>query len=166
MGRISPPTPLNKDHETQGFDCGNAALNEWLIRFAWTNNQANSARTFVVCDDLKVAGYYSLAVGSVEYDDVLPRIRKELARHPVPVVILARLAVDAGYKGYGMGKGLLRDALLRILNISGQVGIRAVLVNAKTEDVRIFYEKYGFEPMPDNPLKLMLLIKDIKRIFD
>lgn len=134
--------------------------------FARPNNQANSARTFVVCDDLKVVGYYSPAVGSVEYDDVLPGIEKGLARHPVPVVILARLAVDAGYKRYGLGKGLLRDALLRILHISDQIGIRAVFVNAKNDDARIFYEKYGFEPMPDNPLKLMLLIKDIKRIFD
>ncbi|MBF0118703.1 MAG: GNAT family N-acetyltransferase [Desulfobacterales bacterium] len=162
---MTSPVPLSKLHLLEDFDCGNIVLNEWLIRFAWQNNQANAAKTFVVCDELKVVGYYSLAVGSIEYNEVVPsRIKKGLAHHNIPVVILARLAVDLKYQKCGVGKGLLKDALLRTLNISEHIGIRAVFVNAKNDQARKFYQSNDFEPYPYDPLKLILLLSDIKKI--
>jgi len=97
VGRITAPQPLSENHVTDNFDCGNSFLNDWLKKFALMNNRANAAKTFVVCERNRVIGYYSLAMGSVDYEVASPRIKKGLAKHPVPVVILGRLAVDLGY---------------------------------------------------------------------
>jgi len=151
------------DHCLDGFDCGNPLLNEWLARYALVNQQANAARTFVVCDHSRVIGFYSLAVGSVQYEEAPPRVQKGLARHPIPIMILARLAVDKTYHGCKFGAGLLKDALLRAVNVSEQAGVRAVFVNAKDQRARSFYEKHGLESSLVDPLWLMFLIKDIKK---
>jgi len=151
------------DHCLDGFDCGNPLLNEWLARYALVSQQANAARTFVVCDHSRVIGFYSLAVGSVQYEEAPPRVQKGLARHPIPIMILARLAVDKTYHGCKFGAGLLKDALLRAVNVSEQAGVRAVFVNAKDQRARSFYEKHGFESSLVDPLWLMFLIKDIKK---
>jgi len=160
---IKIPTPLLVDHCLDGFDCGNPLLNEWLARYALVSQQANAARTFVVCDHSRVIGFYSLAVGSVQYEEAPPRVQKGLARHPIPIMILARLAVDKTYHGCKFGAGLLKDALLRAVNVSEQAGVRAVFVNAKDQRARSFYEKHGFESSLVDPLWLMFLIKDIKK---
>ena len=160
---IKIPAPLSADHCLDGFDCGNPSLNEWLARYALINQLANAARTFVVCDHFRVIGFYSLAVGSVQYEEAQPRIKKGIARHPIPIMILARLAVDKTHHGRNVGTGLLKDALLRAVNISEQAGVRAVFVNAKDKRAKSFYEKHGFESSLVDSLSLMLLIKDIKR---
>ena len=108
-------------------------------------------------------GYYSLSVGAVDYISAAPRIKKGLARHPIPVMILARLAVDWRYQGRKIGRNLLKDAILRTIQVSGHAGIRALLVHAKDEKAAAFYEKFGFESSPTAPLHLLLLIKDAKR---
>lgn len=158
----SAPVLLSENHVCNSFDCGNIVLNEWLFRYAMQNQQSNAARTFVVCQESQVVGYYSLAVGSVDYAGAPERVRKGLARHPIPVMVLARLAVDIRHQGKRIGKGMLKDACLRTLQAAGIAGIRAVFVHAKNERARSFYEHFGFEPSPIDPMKLMLLVKDLK----
>ena len=111
-------------------------------------------------------GYYSLAVGAVDYVSASPRVKKGLARHPIPVMILARLAVDKGFQGRKIGRNLLKDAILRTLQVSGQAGIRALLVHAKDERAGNFYRQFGFESSPTAPLHLLLLIKDAQKTIE
>lgn len=158
------PVPLSATHDCEGFDCGNLQLNEWLCRYALQNQRANAAKTFVVCRESRVIGYYSLAVGAVDYAAASERSRKGLARHPVPVMVLARLAVDLAHQGKKIGQSLLKDAVVRTLQAAELAGIRAILVQAKDERAQSFYEKFGFEPSPISPLQLMLILKDLKRI--
>ena len=160
---ISAPVKLTNKHLLDNFDCGINQLNTYLTRFALQNQYANAAITFVVCEKNSVIGYYSLAVGSVEHELASLRIKKGLAHHPIPIMILARLAVDLNYQKKGIGKGLLKDAIFRTLQASQHAGIRAILVHAKNQKARNFYEQFDFEPSPIDPLKLMLLLKDAKK---
>jgi len=160
------PVPLSAAHNCEGFDCGAPVLNEWLRRYALQNQRANSAKTFVVCLENRVVGYYSLAVGAVDYAGATERAKKGLARRPVPVMILGRLAVDRAHQGKGIGQGLLKDAVIRTLQAAEFAGIRAILVHAKDEPARSFYKKFGFEESPTTPLQLMLLLKDAKKILE
>lgn len=148
------------------FDCGHAALNQFLQRFALANQKANSAQTYVCCerDTCLVAGFYSLVVGSVEPSHAASRVVKGLARHPVPVMILARLAISKNHQNAGLGRALLKDALLRTLQAAGIAGIRAVLVHAKDDAARNWYLQWGFEPSPTDPYHLFLLIKDLMKL--
>jgi len=155
---------LRPDHVVAGFDCGSEELNRFLVRFALTNQQAGAAQTYVALSELAVVGYYSLAVGEVAYDDAPARLSKGLARHPVPIMLLARLAVGAQWQGRGLGAGLLKDAMQRTLQAADIAGIRAFAVHAKDENARHFYEHFGFLPSPTDPLHLFLLIKEIKRV--
>jgi GNAT superfamily N-acetyltransferase len=157
------PVLLSQEHDCEGFDCGYVALNDWLRRYAWLNQRTNTAKTFVVCQGRQVIGYYSLAVGAVDHAAATGRVRKGLARHPIPVMVLARLAVDLHHQGKKIGRGLLKDAILRTLQAADIAGIRAIFVNAKDERACGFYERFGFEPSPIHPLQLMLLIKDCRK---
>jgi len=163
---LSLPCLLTDNHVLDDFDCGDSPLNTWLKRYAMQNQRANSAKTFVVCNKNYVVGYYSLAVGSIEHEAASKRTQKGLARHPIPVMILARLAVDLKYQDKKIGSGLLKDALLRTLEASDHAGIRAIFVHAKDEKARNFYTHFDFEPSPIDSLKLMLLIKDIRKSID
>lgn len=154
---------LSGEHEYDDFDCGHSMLNDWLQRYALQNQLANAAKTFVVCQGRKVIGYYSLAVGAVDHQTATDRVRKGLARHPIPVMVLTRLAVDLYYQGEKIGRCLLRDAILRTLRAADLAGIRAIVVQAKDERVREFYEHFGFEQSPIDSLQLMLLIKDCRK---
>jgi GNAT superfamily N-acetyltransferase len=156
------PIPLDKTHDLSAFDCGTPALNDYLRKHALQNHQARSARTYVTIRDNRVVGYYTLAAGSVRREETPPRVAKGLANHPVPVILLARLAVDQTERGKGLGGALLKDALLRILQAADLVGCRAVLVHAKDEQAQSFYRKYGFESSPIDEFHLYLLLKDIK----
>ena len=160
------PVLLAKEHETAGFDCGRVPLNDWLRRYALQNQQANAVRTFVVCPvkERLIVGFYSLAVGAVDHVVAPERVRKGLARHPIPVMLLARLAVDIRHQGRKIGRGLLRDAVLRTMQAAELAGIRAIFVQAKDDRARSFYERFGFEPSPIQPLQLMLLLKDCRKI--
>ena len=162
---LSAPAKLTADHIIGDFDCGYPVLNRWLCRYALQNQQSNAAMTFVVCRQNRVVGYYSLAVGAVDHEVAPTRIKKGLARHPIPIMVLARLAVDLRGQGCGIGKGLLKDAVLRTLQAVKFAGIRAIFVNAKDEKARRFYERFDFEQSPVDPLKLMLLIKDVEKTF-
>ena len=154
---------LRADHPIEGFDCGREELNRYLLRYAWANQQAGAAQTYVGLAGDAVVGYYTLAVGQVTHDEAPQRLTKGLARHPVPIMLLARLAVSRGERGQGVGKGLLRDAMQRTLQAADIAGIRAFAVHAK-DDARRFYEKFDFIPSPDDPMHLFVLLKDVRRI--
>jgi predicted N-acetyltransferase YhbS len=155
---------LRPDHVVAGFDCGSEELNRFLARFALTNQLAGAAQTYLALSDQLVLGYYSLTVGEVAYDDAPGRLSKGLARHPVPIMLLARLAVSVGSQGRGLGAGLLKDAMKRTLRAADIAGIRAFVVHAKDENARRFYEHFGFAPSPTDPLHLFVLIKELKRL--
>ena len=146
------------------FDCGQPALNQFLQRYALVNQKANSAQTYVCMYQGEVAGFYSLAVGSAEPQDSPQRVVKGLARHPVPVMILARLAVDQSHQRKGLGRALLKDALLRTLQAADIAGIRALLVHAKDKAARQWYESWDFESSPTDPFHLYLMLKDLRAI--
>jgi len=154
---------LRRDHDLVAFDCANPALNDWLRKFAWTNQQADSAKTYVALQGRRVVGYYALTTGSVHKHESPPRIAKGLANHPVGIVLLARLAVDRTHQGQGLGKALLFDALSRIEEAADIVGIRAVLVHAIDESARNFYLHFGFEESPVDTYQLLLLLKDLRK---
>jgi GNAT superfamily N-acetyltransferase len=157
---------LRRDHNLSRFDSGNPTLTNWLQKFAWTNQQADSARTYVAVAEDRVAGYYALTAGSVHKRESPERIAKGLANHPVGVVLLARLAVDETQHGRGLGKALLFDALKRIEEAADIVGVRAVLVHAIDDAARRFYEHFNFDPSPIDPFHLMLLLKDLRKALE
>lgn len=166
------PTPLSdveklsKTHDVSVFDCGKESLDSWLKRFALTSQQSDSAQTFVVHRGVTVVGYYSLTAGSVRPEEAPARVAKGLAKHPIGVILLARLAVDKTEQGTGLGKALLKDALLRIMAAADTVAARAVLVHAIDEEARKFYEHFGFERSPIDEFELMLLMKDLRAQID
>lgn len=157
------PEPLTSAHEVSSFDCGNAALNRFLQRHALDNQRNQSARTYVALrGEARVVGYYSLAAASAEFDVVPPRLAKGLARHPIPLALLARLAVDSTEQGAGLGAGLLKDALKRFVQAQAIIGARALVVHAKDEQAVAFYRHFGFEPSPIDATHLFLMTKDIQ----
>ena len=161
---LQAPVRLAGQHDCREFDCGVDALNEYLRRFALLNQRAEAARSYVACRGDRVVGYYTLCFGSVEPAVVPPRVRKGLARQPIPVIVLARLAVDVREQGKGLGKGLLKDAILRTLQAADIAGLRAILVHAKNATVAAWYRKFGFEPSPVDDSHLMLMLKDARAI--
>ena len=153
---------LDANDHVDLFDCRHEALNQFLRRFALANQKANSSQTYVCCNGDQVVGYYSLTVGSIDFESASPRVKRGLARHPVPVMLLARLAVDKNHQGIGLGQALLKDALLRTAQAAEIAGIRCLLVHAKDEDARKWYESWEFEPSPTDPYHLFLMIEDLK----
>jgi GNAT superfamily N-acetyltransferase len=154
---------LRREHDVARFDCGNRTLDTWLHKYAWTNQQADSAKTYVALAGNRVAGYYALSTGSVHKHESPERIAKGLANHPIGIVLLARLAIDLGHQGKGLGKALLFDALTRVEEAADIVGVRAVMVHAIDETARGFYERFEFEPSPVDPYLLLLLLKDLRK---
>ncbi|WP_304511694.1 GNAT family N-acetyltransferase [Desulfobacula sp.] len=166
LGYYEPVHKLSAADSVEFFDCNLSDLNQFLQRYALVNQKANSAQTYVCCKDGEVAGFYSLTVGSVEHEEAPHRVVKGLARHPVPVMILARLAVDKAHQRKGLGRALLKDALLRTLQVSDIAGIRALIVHAKNDAARQWYIKWEFESSPTDPFHLFLMLKDLKAIVD
>lgn len=160
---LSRPEPLEARHRFEGFDCGKLALNDWLLRHARQAHSSGSAKTFVVADDDRVAGYFSLTVGQIDTLEAPERVRKGMGQYPVPVVILARLAVSRQDHGRGIGAGLLQDAIRRTLLIAEQAGIRAMLTHPIDADAAKFYTRFGFIASPLREQQLLLLLKDARR---
>ena len=162
MTRYERPRPLEPGDRTAGFDSGAAELDEWLARHARTAAAAGSARTFVTVSGGRVAGYYALAAGAVERSAATGRLGRGVPGHPVPVVVLARLAVDRRDQGRGIGGGLLRDAMLRSLAAADSIGMRALIVHARDPAAAAFYARHGFAASPTDPLHRILLLKDLR----
>ena len=161
-----PVHKLSAADSVEFFDCAQPALNQFLQRYALVNQKAGSAQTYVCCKNGEVVGFYSLTVGSVEREEAPHRVVKGLglAHHPVPVMLLARLAVDKAHQGKRLGRALLKDALLRTLQVADIVGIRALIVHAKNDVARQWYIEWEFEPSPTDPFHLFLMLKDLKAI--
>ena len=155
---------LCPQHRFEGFDCGREELNRYLLRYAALNQQAGAAQTYVGLVGETVVGYHTLAVGHVTREEAPERLSKGLARYPVPIMLLARLAVDHRWQGKGIGKALLRDAMLRTLQAADIAGIRALAVHAKDEAARDFYQKFDFIPSSTDPTHLFVLLKDVRCI--
>jgi GNAT superfamily N-acetyltransferase len=155
---------LTRTHSVETFDCGAEPLNRFLIRYALANQLAGSSTTYLALSGATVAGYYTLTVGQVEYEAASERMKKGLARHPVPIMILARLAVSSSYQGHGLGSGMLKDAMLRTLAAADIAGIRAFVVHAKDDAAKSFYERYDLLPSPTDPYHLYRLLKDIRAL--
>jgi predicted N-acetyltransferase YhbS len=156
------PRPLGAGDRTDGFRCGAPELDDWLDRHARTAAAVGSARTFVTVTDERVAGYYALAAGAVERSAAAGRLGRGMPGHPVPIVVLARLAVDLRDQGNGVGRGLMRDAMLRTLSAADSIGVRALIVHARDRSAADFYARHGFEASPTDPLHRVLLMKDLR----
>jgi GNAT superfamily N-acetyltransferase len=159
---ISAPEHLTPAHDLTAFDSGIPALDGWLKRRALANEEAGGSRTYVACAGGRVVGYYALATGGVAHESATGRVRRNMP-DPIPVIVLARLAVDRAYQGRGLGAGLLRDAILRVLQAAEVGGIRAILVHAVSEEAKRFYERHGFVESPIDPMTLMITVADARR---
>ena len=159
MGEVTAPEPITASHHTASFTCGIPVLDEWLRRHALKNEVSGASRTFVICQDRQVVGYYSLATGSVEHRDAPGKIRRNMP-NPIPVMVLGRLAVDQQWQQTGLGRGLLKDALLRSMSVSKHAGVRALLVHALSEHAKKFYAHNGFVESPLDPMTLMIVLQD------
>ena len=154
---------LDKIQDRNFFDCGVEPLNDYLKKYALQNQKKDSGRTYVATNEKnQIIGYYTLVFGSVSIEETTPEISAGLGKYPIPMILLARLAVDKNQKGKGLGKALMRDALLRAVRASEIAGLRAFLVHAKDESAKIFYEKLGFQPSPHNEFHLFLKMSDIR----
>ena len=163
MPRFGDPEPLTSAHLHEGFACGRPSLDQWLTRHALQAAAAGSARTYVVIDheQHRVVGYHALTAAGIEREAATSRVTKGMPRYPIPVVLLARLAVDLTVAGRGIGAWLLRDAMLRTLTAADTIGVSAMLVHAQDEEARRFYQKHGLEASPTDQLHLMILLKDL-----
>lgn len=152
---LTPPEPLRVDHDLSLFDSGSPVLDNWLRQRAARNESAGASRTYVVCDGMRVMGYYCLASGSVAQMQSPGKIKRNMP-DPIPVMLMGRLAVDKVLQGKGLGRALLRDAVLRTLKAAQIAGMRALLVHALDEAAAEFYRRHGFLPSPLDPLLLIL----------
>ena len=155
---------LKRDHFLEGFDCGKEPLNRFLIRSALQNQQSNASQTYLAIAAGRVIGYHTLVVGEVAHAIAPERLQKGLARHAIPIMLLARLAVSSDWQGRGVGPALLKDALLRTLQAADIAGIRAFAVHAKDDEARSFYKHFDFAASPSDPMHLYLLMKDVKAL--
>ena len=154
--KLSAPTPLTADHKLDGFNCGEPVLDEWLIRRALQNQVSGASRTFVTCDkDQCIVGYYAIAAGAVTHQITTGGVRRNMP-DPIPVLVLARLAVDRRAQGIKLGAALLKDAVVRATAVSNEAGVRALLVHALNSKAKDFYQYYGFDPSPHDPMILMM----------
>lgn len=164
MGVIKAPARLNDTHDLAHFNCHNDILDEWLKKRALKNQNSGASRTFVICGKNRVIGYYALASGSVERL-VAPKAIARNMPEPIPVIVLARLAVDAQYQGQRLGAALLKDAMLRTLTIAQNVGIRALMVHAISSQAKAFYLSYGFQTSLVDPMTLFISVAHLKKQF-
>lgn len=163
---LSAPAPLHVGHATGGFECGTLSLNDWPQRRALKNHLQGASRTYVVCSpdvdaDTQVIAYYALASGAIVASQSTGRLRRNMP-DPIPVVMLGRLAVDVRLHGQGIGRALMRDAALRVLQAANSIGIRGMTVQALSDDAKTFYERLGFEPSPADPRLLMVTLGDLQ----
>lgn len=159
--QLERPIPLESSHDVDSFSCGNAELDTFLKKYALQSQASQASRTYISLQGEKVMGYYTLTFGSVSSAEAPERVSKGLGRYPIPIIILARLAVEKGFQGRGLGESLLKDAFKRTINASEIAGLRAIVVHAKNEQARRFYKKYGLMESPVDEFHLYLLTKDV-----
>lgn len=160
---LKPPSPITADQKLTNFDSGELSLNEWLKKRALKNQATGASRCFVVCSGTAVIGYYSLSAGAISHEAAPKAMRRNMP-DPLPVLLLGRLAVDKRYHNRGIGQALLRDALLRAVNVSGDAGVFAILVHALADQAKQFYLSRGFVESPIQPMTLMMTIETVRSI--
>jgi GNAT superfamily N-acetyltransferase len=160
--RFTPPERLSSDHDLSQFQCGEPTLDDWLRRRALPNEESGASRTYVLCVENRVVGYYALTVGAVTHADAPGRVRQNMP-DPVPVMIIGRLAIDQTMQGQSIGPALLRDAVLRTTQAAEIAGIRAILVHGISDRAKRFYEKWGFTPSPVDPMTLMITLAEAQK---
>lgn len=158
---LSPPEPIGDHHDVEDFRSGEATLDDWLKRRARGNQISGASRTYVVCEDKRVVGYYALASGVVTVESAPGRFRRNMP-NPIPVAVLARLAVDHDWQGRGIGRSLFRDAARRVAHAADAIGIRGIVVHAISEEAKRFYVALGFDPSPRETMTLMVTLSDIR----
>jgi GNAT superfamily N-acetyltransferase len=161
-GQLTPPASLDDGHDLTHFDCGLPILNDWLRKRALNNNRSGASRTYVICEGQRVVGYYCLATGGIEHDAAPNSLRRNMP-DPIPVLVLGRLAIDHRYQIQGLGRALLRDAVLRCLHVAEIAGVTALLVHAISDQARRFYQSCGFIQFPIQPLTLCLILKTARQ---
>lgn len=159
--KLAPPEPLTGQHNADAFASGVESLDTWLRRRAMKNQLTGASRTFVVCEGERVVAYYALASSAITVDDASGRFRRNMP-DPIPVVVLGRLAVDRSLQGKGLGRALVRDAALRVMQAADTIGIRGLVVQALSDDARVFYERVGFDSSPLDPMLLMMTLADMR----
>lgn len=157
---IAAPVPLTASHDVSGFDCGRQPLNEWLRKRALKNQLNNGSNTYVVCHSNSVIGFYALAAGNILHDAATGKVKRNMP-DPIPVMVLGRLGVDRRWAGQGIGSGMLRESMLRTVQVSEIIGVRALLAHAKDEEAKRFYISKGFSASPIEPMTLMVTVQEI-----
>lgn len=160
--RFTSPEKLSPNHDLSHFQCGEPTLDDWLRRRALGNEESGASRTYVICFENRVVGYYALAVGAVTHADAPGRVRRNMP-DPVPVMVIGRLAIDQSMQGQSIGPALVRDAVLRTIQAAEIAGIRAILVHAISDRAKRFYEKWGFSPSPVDPMTLMITLAEARK---
>lgn len=158
---LSAPEPLTRHHQIAAFDSGVTSLDDWLRRRAVQNQESGASRTFVTCKEKRVVGFYALASGAVAPVSAHGRFRCNMPA-PVPVVVLARLAVARTHQGQGLGRALFQDAARRVIYAAEAIGVRGLLVHALSEETKAFYLRLGLEPSPLEPMTLMVTLGDLR----
>lgn len=153
---------LHRTHNVEQFTCGQPELDRFLIRHALQAQQSNSSQTYVAVSDDEIVGFYTIVAGEVQHAHAPERVIKGMSRHPIPLLVLARLAVHINAQGRGIGSGLLLDALGRTLQVADMIGVRALAVHAKDDQAAAFYRHFGFVPSPTDTRHLFMIIKDIR----
>lgn len=162
---FAPPAPITADQELANFDSGELSLNEWLKKRAFKNHASGASRCFVLCVGKTVIAYYSLSAGAISHEAALKAMRRNMP-DPLPVLLLGRLAVDRRYHNQGIGQALLRDAMLRAVNVAGDAGVFAILVHALSDQARQFYLSRGFVESPLQRMTLLMTIETVRSILD
>jgi len=162
---IAPPEPLTDRHDLTSFACGESTLDDWLRRRALANQMSGASRTYVLCRGSRVIGYYGLAAGAIAIAEAPSRVRRNMP-DPIPMTVLGRLAIDQTAQGKGIGRLLLRDAILRVQQAASIIGIRGLLVHALSPAAKRFYESSGFLESPSSPMTLLLALKDVSAVLD
>jgi GNAT superfamily N-acetyltransferase len=153
---------LHRTHNVEPFTCGQPELDRFLLRHALQAQQSNSSQTYVAVSNNELVGFYTIVAGEVQHANAPERVVKGMSRHPIPLLVLARLGVHINAQGRGIGAGLLLDALGRTLQVADLIGVRALAVHAKDERAVAFYRHFGFSPSPTDPRHLFMIIKDIR----
>ena len=165
LAELAAPELLGDRHNLAAFACGEAALDDWLRRRARASQASGASRSYVVCHGDRVVGYYSLASGAIAISEAPGRVRRNMP-DPIPMTVIGRLAVDQAWQGRGLGRLLLRDAVLRTRQAAAIIGIRGVLVHALSPGAKRFYESCGFRESPAHPMTLMVTLPDAIAAFE